>query len=344
MKKACALLIGLFFLGWGISAFAGTPTTTQSSAIHIETTYNAYGVALSSTSTTTTVTTTSRETLVNGQAKTITSTSKTVQTVTSSWRGGSLKADTARGTAITSGDDGSSSTTEFWTDYSYDDKGRLKGATGGANTTGNRGKDAKDQPLGTSSSSTVDTYDIRNGVALKVKSETTGQNFGVDGQKTSDFRETSTSTYEIVGGSWQIMSETSVSLDTEIDGSTTATTTVKTYTRNENGVIAGITQTKTGEMKKATGEKGDLTSAITYTIQNYVATFTFDPQQGWYLSNESYDWKTQESSNNNNDANDLQTIAAKAPPTTTTPASTVAPAPTVTNTPQFTGEPREPRH
>ncbi len=277
----------------------GTPATTQSSTIHIETTYNAYGVALSSTQTTTTKTTTTRDVITNGTTKSITSTTTTVQTVNSSWRGGSLKADKMTGTSDTTGSDGSSAHSDFWADYSYNDKGQLAGASGGAHTTGDRGKDANGQALGTYTSDSIDSYEIRNGVALKTGSTTTGQNFGVDGKKTGDFTETSTNEYSIVGGNWQLMKTTSVSSETDIDGSTTNTTTTTAYTRDENGVVTGVTQTKTGTMVKTNGKSGDQLATVTYNIENYVATFVFDSQQGWYLAKESYDWKSQPPSGGN---------------------------------------------
>jgi hypothetical protein len=285
MKRIGVLTAAIFLLVGGLNAFALDPTspivsTTQTSTIHVESIYNPYGVAISSTEVTTTITTTTNE-------KGETSTTTTISTSKSEWRGGSLKIISVTGTSDTTASDDSSSHTDFWTNYEYNDKGQLKGASGGSKSKGDRGKDADGQKMGTYESSTTDNYIIKNGQALRSSSKTTGTNYRPDGTKTSDFTETTNYSYQLIGGSWHIMGEVSTSTTNGVDGSTTTITKTRTYSRDANGVATGISQTATGTMT-VVNENGGRT---TYTMKNYQATFAYDPEVGWYLQKESYDWK-----------------------------------------------------
>ena len=99
--------------------------------------------------------------------------------------------------------------------------------------------------------------------------------------------ETTAYEYSLVGGAWQLMKETSISATTQTDGGMENTTTTKTYTRDANGVCTGISQTRTGT-SSTVGTSGGI---YNYTLQDYSATPAFDAQQGWYISQESYNWK-----------------------------------------------------
>lgn len=290
MKRIWILTTVVFFLAGGLNAFAATAnpiiSTSQNSTIHVEYIYNAYGVAISATEITTTTTRTVDD--KGGWSETT-----TVQTAYSTWKGGSLKIDSASGTSDTKASDGSNSHTNFWTSYTYNANGQLAGASGGAHTTGDRGKDANGEPIGTFVSDTVDHYIIRNGQALRSSSVTTGTNYGPDGTKTSTFTETTNYAYQLIGGSWHLMGEVSTSTTNGIDGSTETITRTRTYSRDANGVCTGITQTATGT-KTVVNENGGKT---TYTMSNYQATFAYDSKVGWYLQKESYDWLSQEPDN-----------------------------------------------
>ena len=114
----------------------------------------------------------------------------------------------------------------------------------------------------------------------------------VEGQQKSTSHEVTNYTYDLIGGAWQLMTETTTSHTAQTDGGFEDTTTIKTYSRDANGVCTGISQTKTGT-SSSVGTTGGTT---TYTLQNYSANFQFDPQQGWYLADESYDWTMDTSS------------------------------------------------
>jgi len=282
--KRIGILIGVFLLAGGLNAFAtdaASPivNTTQSSTIHIEYVYNPYGVAISANQVSTTTTTTKNE-------KGETSTTVTTSTSKSSWIGGSLKVESATGTSNTTASDGSHSTTTFWTNYSYNANGQLAGASGGADTTGDSGKDANGQAIGTFTSHTTDSYIIKNGQALKSSSVTTGTNYGPDGTKTATSTETTNYTYALIGGSWNLMKEVSVSNTNETNGSTETVTKTRTYQRDANGVCTGISQTATGTKTVVDATTGGRTS---YTL-SYSATFAYAPEVGWYLKTETYDW------------------------------------------------------
>ncbi|MFA5319659.1 MAG: hypothetical protein WBE75_05175 [Candidatus Omnitrophota bacterium] len=256
-------------------------STDMKMVIKVENVYNNYGVQINGTETTTTTTTTTN-------SKDETSTTITTQTVTSEWRGGSIKVAKIEGTSNTDGTDDSSSATTFTITYEYaDGTGKLKGASGTSSTTGDSGTDDNGEAIGTYKTSTTDSYTIRNGQALRTKSETTGESYGSDGTKKGDITQTSTTEYELVAGTWQVSKETTVSKNTGVDGSSESITRIKTYTRDDNGVITGVSQTATGTRVAITSAGGTVTLGMT----DYTATFTFDEESGWYLEKESYTWE-----------------------------------------------------
>lgn len=307
MKKICALILMSLLLTVGANCFAddipapALPTaatvpivsTTRNTTIHVEYTYNAFGVAISSLQKATTFTKTID---ANGGW----SESTSVSTTESCWRGGSLKVNFSSGTTETEGSDGSNSDTTFATTYAYNSNGQLSGASGGSTTTGDRGNDANGEAIGTFKSSSTNTYEIRNGQALLKSSTSNGTNFGPDGVKTGDFGTTVTHTHKMIGGSWHIMSSTTVSTSNGTDGSTESTTKTLTYERDAaTGVCIGLTQTATGT-KTSVNENGGKT---TYKmcekdgvdengnpIYAYKAIPLFDAEVGWFISFESWDW------------------------------------------------------
>lgn len=283
MKKIYVLTAVMFFLlGVGMSAFALDMTsgvnTTQTNSGHVEYVYNPYGISISATETTTTTMRTVDA--YGGWSETV-----TVQSAYSSWRGGSLKINSAGGSSDTKGSDGSNSHTDFWSTYGYNANGRLASASGGSATKGSRGVDANGQAIGTFESSTTDNYIIHNGQALRSSSTTTGTNYGPDGKATSYSSETTNYTYALLGGSWQLKGEVSTSTSSGPSGSQTITRR-RTYNRDANGGLQGITQTATGSGTDINQTTGGSTS---WTMQNYQATFAYDPAVGWYLASEKWD-------------------------------------------------------
>lgn len=288
MKRIGILILGIFFLAGGLNVFAvetGTIlSTTQDSTIHIEYVYNAYGVGISSVQTTTTITTTKKKEEDGTETN---STTTTVSTSESEWMGGSLKIKSTTGTSTTEGDDDLSSTTTFETTYTYDENGRLIGASGTSDTESDDGNGK------TSRSHSVDTYIIQDGEALRSKSETTGTNYGTDDTKTADFTETTTYEYQLIGGSWELVREVSASTSAETNGNEQVVTKTRTYSRDANGVCTGISQSAEGTYTAVNSNGGKQT----YTMENYKAEFKFDAEQGWYLTQESWDWKHATGSN-----------------------------------------------
>jgi len=282
MRSIAALTTLIFFLIGQMSAFAAPIlSTNQKVTTHIEYVYSPYGVAISANQITVTITETTDE---NGKK----STTITTQTSVSTWKGGSLKVEKITGTSDTESDDGATSQTDFETNYTYDEDGRLKGALGGSSSSGNRGKDANGQDMGTFTSNTVNTHIIKNGEALNSNSQTTGTNYGPDGTKTSDYTETTTYEYQLIGGDWVLVKEISTSNTNGTDGSSSNITKTRTYQRDANGVCTGISQTASGTMAQVNQQGG----RQTYTMKNYKAEFKYDPKVGWYLSNESWDWES----------------------------------------------------
>lgn len=291
MRKILGLTTVLFLLLACSSAFATTDetlTTQQIQNIKVEYVYNPFGVALSSTEITRIETTTTKK--VDG--KTQTSTTITESTAYSVWKGGSLKIDKVEGTSNTTSDDGTVSESTFSTVYEYNDKGQLIGAKGEGSTTTTKTKDGKIES--SSTSTTVDTYEIRDGVALKVKSVTTGVSYGPgdtdDREKKADNTTTVTYEYEMRSGSWVVTKEIEYSETLQTDKTKIEITKTKVYTRDENGVITGITMTATGKQGQVTGSSNGEISKIIFNMKDYEAEFTFDSEVGWYLTKESFEW------------------------------------------------------
>ena len=287
MKKAILLTLAAAFILLGAGTFVRADddtsivNTSMKMVIEVDNVYNKYGVQISGTEITTTTTTT-----IN--SKNETSITVTTQTVSSEWRGGSVKVANIEGTSHTDGTDDSSSDTTFTITYEYTDgTGKLKGASGTSTTTGDSGTGDNGEKIGTYKTSTKDTYTIKNGQALRTKSETTGESYGSDGTKKGDITQTSTTEYKLVAGTWQVSKETTVSKNTGVDGRSESITRVRTYTRDGNGVITNISQTATGTYIYVHGLSGEKTLGLS----NYSAEFAFDEESGWYLKKEHIKWE-----------------------------------------------------
>lgn len=240
---------------------------------HIVNFYNPFGVCYRSTQTATTTTQTTKG------DQTSTTISKSV--TESVWMDGSLKVQTVTGTNTTTNSAGKIiGTSESTTTYIYDSLGRLTGASGITTSTGELPDDG-----GTYASTTHDTYIIKNGQALLDQSVTT-QTTKVDGQVKSTSTTTTSFDYELIGGTWHVMKETTVSHTDDTDGGSADITTIKTYSRDENGVCTGIEQTQTGTQVAIGENKSHYTSHIT----SYEATFEYDYEQGWHITKEVIDW------------------------------------------------------
>jgi hypothetical protein len=285
MKKAILLTVAAAFILFGAGTLvsaedASIVSTSMSMSIRVENVYNAFGVQISGIETTTTSTNTSNS--LNE-----TSSTTTIQTVYSEWRGGSVKVDKIEGTSDTKASDDSYSHTTFSVDYDYESgTGKLSSASGGSSTNGSYGTDANGEAIGTYNTNTTETYTIKNGQALRTQSSTTGASYGPDGTKKADIKQSATYGYSLAGGSWQLTAETTVSENIGVDGSSEKITRSKTYSRDKNGVLGGVSQT-------ASGTKVVITSAgasKTLTMHDYSAEFEFG-DAGWYLKKESYTWE-----------------------------------------------------
>jgi hypothetical protein len=203
------------------------------------------------------------------------------------WKGGSLKPDYSTSTSTTEGTDGSSSVTDSKVTYSYDAGGKLTGAKGTAHTEGTLASDAYDGSGGSYVSDQTTTYIIKNAQALPSQT-VTNTTTTVEGQEKSTTNEVTTFEYELIGGTWHLMEEVSVSHTSMTDGGSEDMTTTKTYSRDANGVCTGISQSATGTSVSVTETGGK----YTYTLdsKNYDADFSFDEVNGWYMSHLSYDW------------------------------------------------------
>jgi hypothetical protein len=283
MKRLALLTVCLFLLGtacvFAQNVTNATVETTQTTLMHEVYTYNAFGVAVEGTQNILTTTTSTND----QDQRQVTS---TVTTNHLRSLGGSLKIVSSDLTSDSAADDGTDSQTTGNTTYTYNGNGQLAAAAGTADSTGNRGEDANGEALGTFDSATTESYEIRNGQAVRTQSETTGTNSGPDGEQTSDFNETTTYDYQLLAGSWQIMGETSNSATDARDGSSSDITKTKTYTRNGDGVCTGLAQAATGTQTQVNQNGG----TTTFTMQNYEATADFDEKSGHYISGDNWDW------------------------------------------------------
>jgi len=285
--KVTATLVALLFLAGQTIALAATttsdPVTSKMiSGTRIETNYyNAFNVCYSATSTSTTVTKTTKGT----ETSTTTSTTK----VDSTWEGGSLKTQTISGTSKTTGSDGSSTTNTSSETYSYTAQGSIIGASGSSTSSGNLGKDAEGNDLGTFTATTANSYTLVNGNPVISRSVTTQTNTDSKGAQSGILTSTTTYNYELIDGQACLMSTTNVLDSNSTNGNTTDITTVTTYTRDAKGLCTGIGQTKSGTAV-AYGTSGGV---MTSTISGYTPTVAFDKNMGWYISSDTTTWTDQ---------------------------------------------------
>jgi hypothetical protein len=287
IKTAAATFALLFALGQ-TGVYAATATTTIvdskiiSSTKHVENFYNAFGACFTSTEDSKTVTSSTK---VDENGKESSSETVTESSVVQTWKGGSLKVDSSTSESTTEGTDGSSSKTTSTVSYTYDSAGRLSAASGTAKTTGTLAEDAKGGSGGEYSSNQTTSYIIKNAQALPSQT-VTKTTTTLEGQEKSTSTETTDFTYELIGGAWHLTKEVSNSSTSMTDGGSEQRTTIKTYTRDANGVCTKVEQSCTGTSKSISETAG----TTEYTMENYDAVFAFDEQNGFYLSKESYDW------------------------------------------------------
>lgn len=340
-KKSLVLAVVMALMLSPARGFAGDDTASTNTSNTkaeimggtrtITNTYNPFGILTSTTQITTQTTkTTSSTTDKDGKVRDTSSYTTQTTKVTSEWIGGGLKTTIVEGSSYTGGKDatgtaadGSRSKTDFKSAYNYDANGRLCGVSGGIEitddngnkmmvssvTTGDRGTDAKGNSLGTFVAYSVDTYEIRDGQALKVRTDSVQYAYGAPDQYDSDGKATSnngvsktTSTvtyeYELMGGNWVMSStyETTDTLTTSGDqkGSTSHQEKETIYHRNADGTLV---TTKTGDSYDAIEvimhESVDVTiqngatEGTTWKLTNYKYTVSFDEQQGYYISTDS---------------------------------------------------------
>jgi hypothetical protein len=290
MKVIAATISILFALGQpcAFAADATSSTNIQSKIIssvkHVQNFYNAFGVCYTSTEKSTTVTKTTSTTSDGTESKTNESTTTQESFVTQSWKGGSLKVDSSTSTSTTEGTDGSSSVTKSNVNYVYDASGKLQSASGTATTTGTLADDTNGESGGSYTSTQTTSYIIKNAQALPSQT-VTDTTSTLEGQTKSTSHEVTKFTYELIGGTWHLMSEVSNSSTKMTDGGSEQRTTTKTYSRDANGVCTGITQEVTGTSVSVDDNGG----TWTYNITNYKANFEKDDTLGYYLASETYD-------------------------------------------------------
>jgi len=282
MRRICALAIAAAMILLPASAMAADGVITNyDQVIHVHTEFNAYGIATNSTTITTTTTTTTDD--EGGVSTTV-----TVTKVESSWHGGSLKADTAHTVSDTESSDGSSSHSEYTDTYVYSSAGNLVSCSGSGSMTSIDGETGH-----TTSGSITRNFTVKDGQALLTSTTTSGTIKDKDGQTIGSFTNTTTiaaSDYAYLGGSWVPMREVSVSTTNWENGGYEIVTRTTTYARNDQGVITGISRTASGERIVVTGEDGEEQSTLTFSMENYSASASFDSQMGWYISSEDFDW------------------------------------------------------
>jgi hypothetical protein len=292
--------------------------------------YNAFGALVSSTQVSDqTIKTTSSITADDGTVTDTSSYSVQHTVMTSEWIGGGLKTTIVEGSSLTGGNpkdgaigasntaaDGSWSKTDFKNIYQYDSNGRLQGVTGGltatdkngntvtvnSKTTGSRGLDAEDKPLGTFTAYSVDTYKVLNGQALKdttVSVQTTNGIF--DGTGNDGVSVTTSTThydYELKGGSWVMSSMTedmrSDTTNGESKGSWSEQHKVTTYNRKADGTLVDSTDPKTGaivitEFTSTSHESNGMGGWSNWSagLADMTYTVSYDSQQGYYISQDS---------------------------------------------------------
>ena len=288
MKKICALIMGIsLLLGTTIAEATTTtlPTSTLKESTTIITTFfNAFGVAISSISTTTTVVETKD---ANGNI----TTDRTVTTVNSTYKDGGVKTDRVHTVATQRNAQGNElSKNEFTDTYTYNDKGELTGVSGKGISV------SKDQARGhTNTGEITRTFIVRDGQALLTESKTTGTTKDRNGNQIGTFTNSTTireADYQYLGGVWVPMRQTSTTAFNRNNGDSQTITRVLTYSRNEHGVITGLTQTASGREVVVTGNRGPgEVASQTSVIDGYTITTAFDPQMGWYIAEENITWR-----------------------------------------------------
>ena len=331
VKKLFIILAAAFFFipVYSVMASDNSVISSSSSTIHVETEYNAYGVATSSTTTSTTTTVTTSDlytTKVDGKDVTLTKsedgtyqyldndgnqvevdpsevtttkngnrvTTTTTTTTHSSYHNGSLKADYATTVSTTTDGSGNVTSSRTYTDtYAYNDKGFLVSASGSGSYS-NYTYDKDGNVVQSEEGTITRSFEVKDGQALLMSSASSGTIYDKNHKAIGTSSSSTTFTYAYKGGNWVVMQQVSTSTTTMGTGddisSTQTITRTTTYTRSDSGVITGMTQTATGERTVYTSDK----SAIHYTLENYSAEIGCDPQQGYYVSKESYDWVSQD--------------------------------------------------
>jgi len=284
MKRICVLTMGIFFLlGMTIAGATNPHTVLVESTTHVQTMYNAFGIAISATSTSTTITET---TDANGKV----TTSTTVTTVESTYKNGSIKPDSAHAVSCTRDGSGNVVSQSDSTDtYSYDLDGKLISVSGGGTYNG------YDPDTGHTTSGTITrSFMVKDGQALLISSVTSGTMKDKSGNPLGTFTNSTTiseADYQYLGGEWVPMKEVSTSSNSMNNGSSETVTRITTYTRDANGVINGMGQSASGTRIVVTGQNGPgQVASQTFELRNYVATPCFHPQLGWYIASEDYDW------------------------------------------------------
>ena len=280
--KAAPILCALILLAGQTIAMATENTYAGTKILSgdrtVENWYNSFNVCYQSSQKSTTCTETSKD----GQTSTVTTTTTTEM----EWMGGSVKATISKTISDSSSADGATSHAESTTTHLFDADGKLLGASGSTTTTGTAANG--DQ----STSTTVDTYELKYGDPILTQS-VTNQTTTKGGQVSDTATSTRTYQYELLGGQMRKVSETSVTHSESPETATTAKTTTDTvtttkYVRNAEGVITNMTQTMSGESVAIGENNSRYVSKL--SAGDYVATFTFDEDQGWYMSYEKQPW------------------------------------------------------
>lgn len=260
------------------------PFVDYSQTIHVETYYNAFGMAVKQATTTTTVQTAEGE---DGSIATTTTTT----VVTATWHAGSLKTDTVVGSSQTvDSQENVTASSEYTDTYSYDSNGML------ASVSGSGTYDTYDPETGQRTSGTITRkFEVRDGQALLISEVRSGTTSDKNGEATGETSSTTTYSYVYAGGQW-VVNQATTTTDTIMYGEgeprfeehTTFTT---TYDINEYSQITGISRTGEGTriVRGSIGPNGE-PSELVFNMGNYSAEASWHPNMGWYISKESYDW------------------------------------------------------
>jgi hypothetical protein len=239
--------------------------------------YNSFGVITSST---TVSKQTVKTTSTNGETnKEITQTQTTTSTTTSKWMGSSVKPIETKTSGTMTSSDGGQSTTTGTTTYTYTNSGKLESCAGESTTTGTQANSSY-------TSNRTETYVIKDGQAIIDTSSSNTTYNGPDGTNVGNSTSVTKYEYEMSGGSWQVIKETSTDNSTYTNGGEMRTTTTKTYTRDSNGVISDVSQTKTGTRVNITSTGGKESQ----TLVKYEAEFKYSEDHGWHITKDTETW------------------------------------------------------